>query len=89
MSAKNVTWWGFRMAAYGRIGLSGRKLSWCEDRGAVVIAEPAAGMAGANKMCGSRGVTTDDPPVLGSDYFNVIMRVGRPMGRVARFRRAV
>ena len=47
------------------------------------------GRAGANKMCGSCGVTTDNPSVLGSDYFDVIIRAGRPMGRVARFRCAV
>ena len=47
-----------------------------------------AGWAEGNSVCGSCGMTLVDPPFEGSDYFDVIMRVARPMGRTTRFRRA-
>jgi hypothetical protein len=33
-------------------------------------------------------MTLVEPPFKNSDYFDVIMRIGRPMGRMTRFRRA-
>ena len=41
----------------------------------------------ANTMCALCGIAMPDLPVVDSDYFNVVMRVGRPLGRVARLRR--
>ena len=46
-----------------------------------------AGRADANTVCASCGMTLVDSPFSGGDYFKVIMRVGRPVGRVTRFRR--
>jgi ribosomal protein S27E len=44
--------------------------------------------ADANTACVSCGMTLVDSPFSGSDYFDVIMRVGRPIWRGARLRRA-
>ena len=44
-----------------------------------------------NIVCELCDMTMPDPAFrqrLATDYFNVVMRVGRPLGRVARFRRA-
>ena len=43
--------------------------------------------ANANAVCAMCGMTLVDPPFEGGDYFEVIMRVGRPLGRAVRRRR--
>ena len=61
----------------------------CAACDARVFAEIAcAGRADANTVCALCGVPIADLPLVDSNYFDVIMRVGRPMGRGARFRRA-
>jgi hypothetical protein len=42
----------------------------------------------ATTMCATCGMTLVEPPFDGGDYFDVIMRAGRPKGRMTRFRRA-
>jgi hypothetical protein len=46
------------------------------------------GWAEGNSVCATCGMTLVEPPFEGSDYFDEIMKVGRPMGRMTRFRRA-
>jgi hypothetical protein len=74
---------------YGRSEEDERSLSRCATCDAIVFAEIAcAGRADANTVCALCGMTLADLPFEGGDYFDVIMRVGRPFGRAARFRRA-
>ena len=66
-----------------------QSLDRCAVCDTTVIAEVAcAGWADANTVCGSCGKTQVDSPFEGGDYFDVIMRVGRPLGRAAWLRRA-
>ena len=61
----------------------------CARCDAMVIAEPAgSGHTNANIVCDLCGMKMPNLPVVDDDYFNVVMRVGRHLGRVARFRRA-
>ena len=71
------------MVTYPRNEYDGGRLERCGVCNAMV-----AGWAEGNGVCASCGMTLVDPPFEGSDYFDVIMRVARPMGRMTRFRRA-
>jgi hypothetical protein len=65
------------------------RIARCSRCDAMVFAELAgSGRIDANTVCELCGLTIPDLPVVDSDYFNVVMRVGRPPGRVTRFRRA-
>ena len=66
-----------------------RRIARCASCDAMVFAELARSChTNATIMCELCGMTMPDLPFVDSDYFNVVMRVGRPLGRVARFRRA-
>ena len=70
-------------------GEDDRRFARCARCNAIVFAEPAGCChTKANTACTLCGMTMPDLPVVDSDYFNVVMRVGRPLSRVARFRRA-
>ena len=61
---------------------------WCAACNATVIAQiDCDAAADANTVCVRCGMTLVDPPFEGGDYFEVIMRVGRPKGRATRLRR--
>jgi len=65
------------------------RIARCSRCDAMVFAEVASSShSDANTVCELCGLPKADLPVVDSDYFNVAMRVGRPLGRVARFRRA-
>ena len=65
-----------------------RSLSRCATCDATVFAEiTCAGRADANTVCVLCGMTMDDLPFEAGNYFDVLMRVGRPIGRVTRLRR--
>ena len=62
-----------------------RGLDRCAACDAIVIAEVAcAGWPDGNTVCASCGTTQVDSPFSGGDYFDVIMRVGRPIWRGSR-----
>ena len=66
-----------------------RRIGRCARCDAIVFSEPAGSChINANIACELCGMTMPDLPFVDSDYFNVVMRVGRPLSRVARFRRA-
>ena len=77
-------------------GEDDRRFARCARCDAIVFAEPAGSYnTNANIACELCGITMPDMPFVDSnyffvdsDYFNVVMRLGRPPGRVARFRRA-
>jgi hypothetical protein len=78
-----------RMANYSLNEDDVGRLNRCAVCDGTVIAEVACpGWADANTVCASCGMTLLDSPFEGSDYFDVIMRVGRPIWRGARLRRA-
>ena len=55
----------------------------------MVFAEPAGSCCtNASIVCALCGIAMPDLPFVDSDYFNVVIIVGRPLGHVARFRRA-
>lgn len=61
----------------------------CAGCDAMVFIELAgSGHADANIVCDLCGMKMPDLPVVDGDDFNVAMRVGRPLGRVAQFRGA-
>lgn len=63
-------------------------LARCTACNATVIAEAGGGArADANTVCTTCGMTLVEPPHEGGDYFDVVMRVNRPLGRAARPRR--
>ena len=69
-------------------GADDRRFARCSRCDAIVFAEPAGSChTNTNIMCELCGMTMHDLPFVDSDYFNVVMRVGRPPGRVARLRR--
>ena len=70
------------MVTYARNENDGRRLERCEVCKAMV-----AGWAEGNTVCASCGKTVVEPPFQDCDYFDMIMRAGRPRGRAARFRR--
>ena len=77
------------MGTYRRSEEGERRLVRCAVCDATVIAEIAGvGRADANTVCASCGMTQVASPFEGCDYFDVIMRVGRPIWRGARLRRA-
>lgn len=66
-----------------------KSIARCLDCDAIVAAMRAApGRSDANVVCATCGLTKLESPFDGCDYFDVIMRVGRPIGRPARLRRA-
>jgi hypothetical protein len=66
-----------------------RQFARCARSDAIVFAEPANSChTDANTMCELCGMMMPDLPFVDSDYFNVVMRVNSPLGRVVRFRRA-
>jgi hypothetical protein len=66
-----------------------RSLARCAACNATVIAQiDCREPVDANTVCATCGMTLVEPPFKNSDYFDVIMRIGRPMGRMTRFRRA-
>ena len=65
-----------------------RSLARCAACNATVITQiDCRESANANTVCTTCGMTLVDPPFVDSDYFNVVMRVGRPKGRATRLRR--
>ena len=67
----------------------GQRIARCARCDAMVLAGPMGSChTDAYTVCALCGLPISDLPVVDSDYFNVVMRVGRPLGRVARFRRA-
>jgi hypothetical protein len=78
----------FAMSSYRHSKEDERRIVRCAACDAMVFAEIAGfGRVDANTVCTMCGMTMPDLPVVDGDYFNVVMRVGRPHGRVARFRR--
>ena len=75
------------MGTYLRSG-EGERGHRCAVCDATVMAEVACGRADANTVCASCGTAQVAAPFEGGDYFDVIMRVGRPIWRGARLRRA-
>jgi hypothetical protein len=74
---------------YRGSGEGDRRFARCARCDAIVFAEPAGSYhTNANIACELCGMTMPELPFVDSDYFNVVMRVGRPLGRVARLRRA-
>ena len=70
------------MANDGRNEEYSGDLARCATCNATVIAQiDCREPADANTVCATCGMTVVDPPFEGSDYFDVIMRVGRPFGR--------
>jgi len=66
-----------------------RRTARCASCDAIVFAEPAGSCdTFANTMCELCGMSMPDLSFVDSDYFNVVMRIGRPLGHVARFGRA-
>ena len=66
-----------------------RRIARCARCDAIVFEEIAsASLFDVNITCAFCGMMMLDLPIVDSDYFNVIMRVGRPLGVGARFRRA-
>ena len=69
-------------------GEDDRRVARCSACDAIVFAERAgSGHITASIICELCGMTMPDLPFVDSDYFNVVMRVGRPLGHVARLRR--
>ena len=70
-------------------GEDDRRFARCARCAAIVFAEPAGSChTNADIMCELCGITMPDLPFVDSDYFNVVMRIGRPLGHLARLRRA-
>ena len=79
----------FGMATHRRSEEDERRILRCAACDGTLFAEIAGfGRADANTACASCGTTLLDSPFSGGDYFDVIMRVGRPIWRGARLRRA-
>jgi hypothetical protein len=77
-----------RVASYWRNEEDERRILRCATCDGTVFAEIACvGPADANTACVLCGMTMDDLPFEGGDYFDVLMRVGRPLGLAARSRR--
>ena len=80
----------FGMATHRYSKEDERRILRCAACDGTVFAEIAGfGRADANTACASCGMTLVNSPFGGGDYFDVIMRVGRPIWRGARLRRAV
>jgi DNA-directed RNA polymerase subunit RPC12/RpoP len=76
------------LSTNGRKDDERRAFARCSTCSAIVIADVAGPRADANVACASCGLTLADQPLPGGDYFDLIMRVGRPVGRGARPRRS-
>jgi hypothetical protein len=77
------------MATYRRSEEDERRIVRCAACDGTVLAEMTGfGRIDANTVCASCGMKLIDSPFSGGDYFDVIMRVGRPVWRGARLRRA-
>jgi len=70
------------MVTYSRNKKDAGRLEKCEVCNAVV-----AGWAEGSNVCASCGKTLVEPPFEGCDYFDMIMKAGRPSGRAVRRRR--
>ena len=69
-------------------GEDDRRFARCARCDAIVFEPTSSCHTNANIACELCGMMMPDLPFMDSDYFNVVMRVGRPLGHVARFRRA-
>ena len=79
----------FGMSTYRHSEEDERRIVRCAACDAMVFAENAgSGHTDANTVCALCGVAIADLPFVDCDYFDVIMRVGRPTGRGTRLRRA-
>ena len=77
------------MASYWHNKKDERSLSRCTTCDAMVFAEIAcASRANADCVCALCGMTMAASPFEGGDYFDVLMRVGRPLRPAVRVRRA-
>jgi hypothetical protein len=66
-----------------------RRILQCASCDATVVAEATgAQRRDADAVCALCGKTMTESAVEGGDYFEVVMRVGRPTGRAVRSRRA-
>lgn len=73
------------MAAYRLNDDDARVLARCAACNATVIAQiDCRGQADANSVCATCGMMLVDSPFEGSDYFDLIMRVGRPLPAARR-----
>ncbi|MGZ8387756.1 MAG: hypothetical protein ACXW3R_05910 [Rhodoplanes sp.] len=78
-----------RMPIYQRNEEDERRILRCAACAATVFAETAGfSRTDANTVCGFCGMTRADLPFEGGDYFDVLMRVGRPLRPGVRVRRA-
>lgn len=76
------------MTNYWRTEKDERSLSRCIACDSIVFSEiSCAGRADADSVC-LCGMTLADSAFSGGDYYAVVMRVGRPLSRGARLRRA-
>ena len=76
------------MVTYPQNQDRGGRLEKCAVCAAIVLAENgSAGRADASTVCRTCGMSVVEPPFEDRDYFDVIMRIGRPMRRGARLRR--
>jgi hypothetical protein len=74
---------------YRGSGEDDRRFARCATCDAIVFAAPEGSChTNASTVCALCDIGMPSLPVMDSDYFDVIMRVGRPMGRMTRFRRA-
>ena len=65
-----------------------RRILRCAACDGTVLAESAGfGRVDGNTACVLCGMTLEDAPFSGGDYYGVIMRVGRPLSPGARLRR--
>lgn len=70
-------------------GEDDRWVDRCARCDAIAFAEPAdSNCSHTNVVCDLCGIAMPDLPFVDNDYFNVVMRVGRPLRHGARFRRA-
>jgi len=76
------------MAIHQRSEEDERRIVRCAACDGAVLAEIAGfGRIDANTACAACGMTLVNSPFSGSDYYDVIMRVGRPGWRGAGLRR--
>ena len=76
------------MVTYPHHKDGGERLEKCAVCAATVLAEGGlAGWANANTVCSTCGMTVVEPPFEDRDYFDLIMRIGRPVRRGTRPRR--
>jgi hypothetical protein len=77
-----------RMVTYPQSQDGGGRFEKCAVCAATVLAEVgSAGPADPNTVCVTCGMIVVEPPFEDCDYFDVIMRIGRPIRRGARLRR--